>query len=733
MALQKISEMTALGRAIQSTDLYETSISDGMGGFLTRKASGSDIFAGVVAEIGPLQFEGLWNASTNSPTLASGVGTKGFVYIVNVAGTTNLDGITSWNVGDWAVFNGTAWQKLTGVSAVTNAGSSTDNAVARFDGTTGKVIQNSLLIIDDSGNVSGALSVSVSGVAPTLNFNGTTSNIINVLAGVSGSTGTVASPLTITMGAGGNSTGSNTGAAGAALTITGSNGGNSGTGTPGSGGNITITAGAAGSSTTGGASIGGALILRGGAGATITSGATTASSGQSASLRGGAGGDQLGTGKAGNGGPTTIQGGLPGTPTNGNGGNSGSITIAPGVAGAATSANGTGGNAGTITIGAGSTGGAGTGSGAGGSGAAISIVSGFGGDGGTTGNGGAPGAVNITGGNGGAAPGATAGAGANIVLTSGNGGAGSVAGANGNIRFITKDTSVDFRSNGSAVTEARYYNAGSTQFVGFKAGTLAGSTSFIWPTANVTNGLLTTNGSNQWAFTLTPAGLTSLGVGNLSLSSSTITTVTSSLGLASVDGRVIFSPSGASNPGVALFFNNAGHYASLSVNNSAATDIAYELPATHITNAVLRNIGTGTLEESLLTPGTGIAISYATGSIGIAVTGGGLNFVNQTTSSVTMVANTTYFINNGASLVTLTLPATFAVGDVFRVIGFSSGGWKIAQNSSQLIQFGNRTTTTGSSGFLASTAQSDGIELVALIANTTLANCVGTQGNIDVI
>ena len=41
---------------------------------------------------------------TNTPTLTSGSGTTGNFYIVSVAGSTNLDGITDWKVGDWAVF-----------------------------------------------------------------------------------------------------------------------------------------------------------------------------------------------------------------------------------------------------------------------------------------------------------------------------------------------------------------------------------------------------------------------------------------------------------------------------------------------------------------------------------------------------------------------------------------------------------------------------------------------------
>jgi hypothetical protein len=61
---------------------------------------------------GTLTYQGTWNASTNSPTLASGVGTLNNYYVVSTAGSTNLDGITDWQIGDWAIFNGTVWQKI---------------------------------------------------------------------------------------------------------------------------------------------------------------------------------------------------------------------------------------------------------------------------------------------------------------------------------------------------------------------------------------------------------------------------------------------------------------------------------------------------------------------------------------------------------------------------------------------------------------------------------------------
>lgn len=59
---------------------------------------------------GAMNYQGTWDASTNTPTLASGVGTKGYYYRVTVAGTTNLDGNALWSVGDFAVFNGTVWE-----------------------------------------------------------------------------------------------------------------------------------------------------------------------------------------------------------------------------------------------------------------------------------------------------------------------------------------------------------------------------------------------------------------------------------------------------------------------------------------------------------------------------------------------------------------------------------------------------------------------------------------------
>jgi len=67
---------------------------------------------------GPVYYQGTWDANANNPFLQSGIGFTGEYYIVSVAGNTTLDGITNWQVGDWAIFNSATnkWEKIDGGS-----------------------------------------------------------------------------------------------------------------------------------------------------------------------------------------------------------------------------------------------------------------------------------------------------------------------------------------------------------------------------------------------------------------------------------------------------------------------------------------------------------------------------------------------------------------------------------------------------------------------------------------
>lgn len=139
----------------------------------------------------------------------------------------------------------------------------------------------------------------------------------------------------------------------------------------------------------------------------------------------------------------------------------------------------------------------------------------------------------------------------------------------------------------------------------------------------------------------------------------------------------------------------------------------------------------GTPTAATLTAGTGITITNGAGSISIASNGADV-WVDQTTSSVNMTANTGYTSDAGASLVTFTLPATAAIGDWIEINGKGAGGWTIAQASGQQINFGNVATTIGAGGSLSSSNQWDCIKLRCVTADT-IFTVVSSIGNITYV
>jgi hypothetical protein len=99
-------------------------------GVATLDSGGTVPLSQIPASIqGGVSYQGTWNASTNTPTLTSSVGTKGYYYVVSTAGSTNLNGITNWNIGDWAIYNGTAWEKIDNTDAVTSVNGYTGTVV----------------------------------------------------------------------------------------------------------------------------------------------------------------------------------------------------------------------------------------------------------------------------------------------------------------------------------------------------------------------------------------------------------------------------------------------------------------------------------------------------------------------------------------------------------------------------------------------------------------------------
>jgi hypothetical protein len=69
---------------------------------------------------GGLSYQGTWNATTNSPAIpAADPSNNGWYYFVATAGTTAIDGISDWGVGDWIISNGATWQKIDNSETVT--------------------------------------------------------------------------------------------------------------------------------------------------------------------------------------------------------------------------------------------------------------------------------------------------------------------------------------------------------------------------------------------------------------------------------------------------------------------------------------------------------------------------------------------------------------------------------------------------------------------------------------
>lgn len=122
--------------------------------------------------IGQVKYQGTWNATTNTPTLTNGgggSGSKGFYYVVNVDGSTSLDGISDWKVGDWVISNGSAWQKVDNTDAVSSVFGRVGAIVANSgDYNTSQVTENTNLYFTQARAIASPLTGFVSGAGTVL-------------------------------------------------------------------------------------------------------------------------------------------------------------------------------------------------------------------------------------------------------------------------------------------------------------------------------------------------------------------------------------------------------------------------------------------------------------------------------------------------------------------------------------------------------------------------------------
>lgn len=185
-----------------------------------------------------------------------------------------------------------------------------------------------------------------------------------------------------------------------------------------------------------------------------------------------------------------------------------------------------------------------------------------------------------------------------------------------------------------------------------------------------------------------------------------------------------------------LYSNGANTVTGLATGNSASlVTNSSGVPAwsASMTNGqvIIGSTG-GTPSPATLSAGTGIAITNASNSITIAVTGSGMSWTEVTGTSQTMSADNGYIASN-AGLVTLTLPTTAALGTAISVCWKGAGGWSIAQNSGQSIRIGTSVSTVGVGGSVSSSAAGNSINLLCTTANTVWTALGAPQGNLTVV
>ena len=109
MSNEKLSNLPAASPIADADLLYTVQ------GGTSKKTTALNIKNYIGASSGNFKIVGGWDASTNTPALASGVGTAWDAYVVTTGGNTDLDGVKSWFVDDVLVFDGVsnAWKRMT--------------------------------------------------------------------------------------------------------------------------------------------------------------------------------------------------------------------------------------------------------------------------------------------------------------------------------------------------------------------------------------------------------------------------------------------------------------------------------------------------------------------------------------------------------------------------------------------------------------------------------------------
>ncbi len=162
------------------------------------------------------------------------------------------------------------------------------------------------------------------------------------------------------------------------------------------------------------------------------------------------------------------------------------------------------------------------------------------------------------------------------------------------------------------------------------------------------------------------------------------------------------------------------------VTNLQATNLVGIIPDARLsTNVPLQTY------TNVYFAGSVTASNFTGAGHGLTNVPGAFFWVTVSNTSTQILPNVGYIATNNTIPVTLTLPSSPAVGDVYKVAGVGAGGWIIAQNANQMIAAGNLVNSIGQNWQASGPGTANWSSVAASASGTIIAATIN-NGNIYV-
>ena len=192
--------------------------------------------------------------------------------------------------------------------------------------------------------------------------------------------------------------------------------------------------------------------------------------------------------------------------------------------------------------------------------------------------------------------------------------------------------------------------------------------------------------------------------------------------VAFLDGNQIFTASNTFN-GVVTANNSANVFSGAFTGNAGGL---INVPATSLTGTLpdaRLSANVAMLNANANFSGSVTAVLFTGSGHGLTNVPGAFFWVAVSGANVQAQPNVGYICNNGVAPVTITLPSSPSVGDVYKAVAVGAGGWIIAQNANQMIAAGNLSAAVFQSwkagasarNWSAIASSADGTKLVATV------------------